>query len=117
MIRSESTKAFGHPSDTKPTHGSRASCLRLRIIGCFINSRAAQQFSTDECGAALRCSRSTLLLVVGPALRRRGERGKGKGGEHAARLVLHSLLHVHEELRALLEIAAEHALHRGRLHL
>src|SRR5437899_1274975 len=117
MIRSESTKAFGHPSDTKPTRGSCASWIRLRIIGCFISGKAAQQFSTEDRGAALRCGRSTLLLVVGPALRRRGERGKGKGGEHAARLVLHSLLHVHEELRALLEIAAEHALHGGRLHL
>src|SRR5882672_192136 len=116
MIRSESTNAFGQPSDTKPTRGSRASWTRPRIIGCFINvnGEAAQQSLTEERGAALPCSRSTLLLVVGPALRRRGERRKGEGGEHAARLVLHSLLHVHEELCALLEIAAEHALHRGR---
>src|SRR6266550_5052165 len=119
MIRSESTKALGQPSDTKPTRGSRTSCIRLRIIGCFmnVNGGAAQQFSTEPCAAAPGCGSSTLLLVVGAALRRRGERGKGEGGEHSTCLVLHALLHIHEELGALLEITAEHPLHRRRLHL
>src|SRR5215468_5289007 len=58
---------------------------------------------------------SALLIVLGSV--RRTEVGEGEGGEESACLVLHALLHVHEQLGTLLQIVAEHALHGGGLHL
>src|SRR5512138_3193717 len=43
------------------------------------------------------------------------EAGKGKAGEHVARLALHLLLELREHLLALLDVGLHQALHRGAL--
>src|SRR3954468_21124772 len=92
-MRSESTSAFGQPSETNPTVGLRvgragsgaATLLRLLLV------------------------RIVLVLLAG------GEAGESKAGEHVARLVLHLVLELREHLLALLDVRLHQALHRRPL--
>src|SRR6266508_3932353 len=121
-MTSESTSAFGQPSETNPTRGVvAAGCGRFTrwitvdvMGGCSISRRK----KTGPCARLLRrFERLALFLLVRFSLLRSTEIGEGERREHTPGLVLHPLLHVHEELGALLQVVAEHPLHRRRLHL
>src|SRR3954462_13903085 len=92
-MRSESTSAFGQPSETKPTFGILETVRR-------VSGRAA---------ARLLLFRIGFVLLAG---RKAGER---EAGEHVARLVLHLVLELREHLLALLHVGLHQALHGGTL--
>src|SRR5712671_5249828 len=64
-------------------------------------------------GAALRAVTSGLVFAL--VFAASGESGKGKAGEHVARLALHLLLELREHLLALLDVGLHQALHRRPL--
>lgn len=78
MISSESTSAFGQPSDTNPTAGTCPG-------GADFFARRG-----DDVTAMRVTAPRSLLLVAGWL--------EGEGGEHRARLVVHVLLHLHEQV-------------------
>ena len=110
------------PSDSRARQSRRAARARRREPGragadlASSGYRARANMRALQCGCCGASRHQRFFVVVARwfASRRSWERERG---EQPARLVLHPLLHVHEQLGALLEIVAEHALHRRRLHL
>src|SRR5512134_2582429 len=109
-MRSESTSALGQPRDTKPTAGMAAAGRRCAAV------RSGLSFFVLVLGAVirrrLRCS--GLACLARAAARETGER---EIAEQVAGLLLQLLLHFHEGIGALLEIAAHQPLDRRPLHL
>src|SRR5262245_18919547 len=91
-MRSESTSAFGQPSETNPTFGTAKGFCGTAIL---------------LCGTALLLFRFALALA--------GEAGELEAGEHVARLALHLVLELREHLLALLHVRLHQALHRRAL--
>src|ERR1700674_125484 len=118
-ICSESTRAFGHPSETNPTLGDAAAASgRGRILAMAIQGAIVRCKKISAAMRMLQCFRaSALFFFVGRRLSARGEVGERKRGEQTACLILHALLHIHEQFSVLFEVVAEHALHRRSLHL
>src|SRR5688572_26140404 len=104
-MRSESTSAFGQPSETKPTLGdcllttgsenqerrSRRETGKVSLGGVTVRLRR-------WCGSAFLIPAAALVRLF---TWRRGEVGKGKAAKEIARLRLKLVLHVHECARAL----------------
>src|SRR5690606_18738481 len=121
-MRSESTIAFGHPSETKPTFGGVARLRRRADFSAgFIGRFRASSLSVErkKNAAARRRGHSSSGLYRPPAtgqrrrlflLRRalaaplRGRAGEREVLEHVAGLRLHLLLHLHEQVLALLDV-------------
>src|SRR5262245_35320459 len=100
-MRSESTRALGHPSDTNPTLGM---ALEARGRAC----RSGLAFAAFVLAAVMRPRLGIVRLAgCGP-----GEIGKGEVAEEIAGLLLELLLHFHERVGALLEVASHQALDR-----
>src|SRR5690606_41026808 len=133
-MRSESTVALGQPSETQPTRGARAGAGRARM-GDAVSMGTARvsdpkRHPTNSAAPPPRLARTPrplafpgLLRFLRTALLGRAARG-GRAGrvraerevlEHVAGLRLHLLLHLHEQVLALLEAVAPHRLHHGRL--
>src|SRR5689334_14334980 len=103
-MRSESTSAFGQPSETKPTFGVLRAISRLQGWP----SRLALGLGIFRCRLIVR-GREARISV--------GEVGKLECAEDVTRLLLQLLLHLEERLRALLKIARHQSLDRRSLHL
>src|SRR5262245_40318753 len=106
-MRSESTRALGQPSDTKPTLGT-AREARDRALPSGL------AFAAFVLAAVMRPRRLAVIRLAGAGP---GEIGEGEVAEEVARLLLELLLHVHEGVGALLEVASHEALDRRPLHL
>src|SRR5688572_29073841 len=106
-MRSESTRAFGQPSDTNPTLGM-AREARGRP------GRSGLAFAAFVLAAVMRPRRLGVVRLTGA---RPGEIGEREIAEEVAGLLLELLLHLHEGVGALLEIAAHQPLDRRPLHL
>src|SRR5688572_2929930 len=103
-MRSESTSALGQPSETNPTLGGAAPRARGRA------PRSGLVFAAFVLAAVIRGrARRPGLALAGPAA---GEIGEGEVAEEIAGLLLQLLLHFHEGVGALLEVAAHQPLHR-----
>src|SRR5512134_2931178 len=109
-MRSESTSALGQPRDTKPTAGMAAPGRRRTV------ARSGLAFVVLVLAAVirrrLRCSGFACLARAAAR-----ETGEGEITEQVAGLLLQLLLHLHEGVGALLEIAAHQPLDRRPLHL
>src|SRR5688572_14676695 len=101
-MRSESTRAFGQPSDTNPTLGM-AREARGRP------GRSGLAFAAFVLAAVMRPRRLGVVRLTGA---RPGEIGEREIAEEVAGLLLELLLHLHEGVGALLEIAAHQPLDR-----
>src|ERR1019366_10707029 len=113
-MRSESTRALGQPSETKPTLGAAFGRARAFSGAVFFAAFIL------GLGVAFRIACGTACGLIVLRLRERicgGKVGEGEGAEQVTRLLLQLLLHLEERIGALLKIAAHHALDRGTLHL
>src|ERR1700694_5482945 len=90
-ICSESTRAFGHPSEMNPTLDDAAAASgRGRILALVIEGAIVRCKKISAAMRMLRCFRaSALFFLVGRGLSARGEVGERKRGEQTACLFRH----------------------------
>src|SRR5688572_11745260 len=112
-MRSESTSAFGQPSETNPT-------LAARPLERFEVVLTVLPFLLAAARLGLVAFLAGFIRGLGVAsrpVRAAGEIGERKVSEEVAGLLLQLRLHFHERVGALLEVAAHQALDRWTLHL
>src|SRR6185295_20090340 len=107
-MRSESTRALGQPSETKPTLGAAAVMEPCAGAGTLGLAFGLGTFVGLGFGLGRRLTRESRVGI--------GEVRERECTEDVAGLLLQLLLHLEECLRALVEVAGHEALDGRALH-